>query len=127
MNDTPSGVLRSIRCRAHYAIGLLALRLRAAAFALRRFDAARRICPDHIGATYHRAWVLGELGRFEESIKTYETVLERAPSSSLYHGIAHALQSLGRHDEAITAFNAALDREPHSVSIQYNLAESGVQ
>src|SRR5690606_32788295 len=61
---------------------------------------------------FARANAYAELGRFEDAIADYETVLEHDPgyeSGLAWSQLGHALHAVGRLAEAAEAYRAALD------------------
>lgn len=65
--------------------------------------------PENIESIFHRSVLLGELGKFDESVAGFSEVLKVAPNHAHtlhYHGLG--LVNLGRYEEALASFDRAL-------------------
>jgi|GEM_PF-4529823 len=76
---------------------------------------------------YAPAWnnkgnALGNLGRNEEALKSYDKALEIDPKYALaWNNKGNALGNLGRHEEAIKSCEKALEIAPGAVLVRGNL------
>ena len=79
--------------------------------------------PEEIGHWNLKAATLGRLGDFDEAIKLYETVLERAPRQPrVLLSYGHLLKTVGRQTDAIRAYRKASELEPTLGDAWWSLA-----
>lgn len=88
--------------------------------AIASYDRALGLSPDFAQALYNKGQVLGSLGRTEEAIEVYDTVVERfgeARSPNLRELVAMSLVNsgthlgdVGRQEEAIEVYDAVMER-----------------
>lgn len=77
---------------------------------------------------YNRAQVLGQMGRLEESLRDYMTVVELDPDFPEHHfNVGNILRRLGRHEEAIHAYREALRLSPPFPEAYYNLGDTRLE
>ena len=73
---------------------------------------------------YNRAQVLASLGRVEEALQEYRTVLEWDPNYPEYHfDVGNLLRRLGREDEALAEYETAMRLSPPFPEAFYNRAD----
>jgi tetratricopeptide (TPR) repeat protein len=73
---------------------------------------------------YNRAQVLAGLGRVEEALQEYRTVLESDPNYPEYHfDIGNLLRRLGRDDEALAEYETTMTLSPPFPEVFYNRAD----
>ncbi|GLW46485.1 hypothetical protein Stsp02_21470 [Streptomyces sp. NBRC 14336] len=75
--------------------------------ALRCFDLAVALVPDHIGAMLGRSYALHDLGRAEEALAVVGQVVQQHPESVEAH--AYMAQLLGSRDQLVEAFRLLQD------------------
>jgi tetratricopeptide (TPR) repeat protein len=77
---------------------------------------------------YNRAQVLGSMGRLDESLADYETVVQADPDFPEHHfNIGNILRRLGRNREAVAAYERALTKSPPFPEAYYNLGDSKLE
>ncbi|WP_433496539.1 tetratricopeptide repeat protein [Sphaerimonospora sp. CA-214678] len=77
---------------------------------------------------YNRAQVLGMMGRLEESLGDYRTVVELDPDFPEHHfNVGNILRRLGRDAEAIAAYEQALRLSPPFPEAYYNLGDARLE
>ncbi len=77
---------------------------------------------------YNRAQVLGMMGRLEESLGDYQTVVELDPDFPEHHfNVGNILRRLGRDEEAIAAYEQALRLSPPFPEAYYNLGDARLE
>jgi len=82
-----------------------------------------RMAPGHYLATQRLAWVLYNLGRYDESARVYKRLLVLYPSNlSLRTGLGWALLKAGKKGEAVRVFRLVLSLSPDAT-----LAKSGIK
>jgi tetratricopeptide (TPR) repeat protein len=70
-----------------------------------------------------KAAVLGALGRYDESIELYGSVLERYPTQEkVWLNYGHALKTAGRQQDSIDAYRKCIALAPHSGAAYWSLA-----
>jgi tetratricopeptide (TPR) repeat protein len=70
-----------------------------------------------------KAAASGRAGRFDESIRLYEELLERSPrQASLWTNYGHILKTVGRADDGQRAMRRAIHISPHSGEAWWNLS-----
>ncbi|HJQ01363.1 MAG TPA: tetratricopeptide repeat protein [Jatrophihabitans sp.] len=73
---------------------------------------------------YNRAQVLVGLGRLEEALADYDSVIALDPNYAEYHfDRGNLLHRLGRDDEALASFEQAVQLSPPFPEVHYNRAE----
>jgi len=77
---------------------------------------------------YNRAQVLGMMGRLEESLADYLSVVEVDPDFPEHHfNVGNILRRLGRNEEAIAAYERALQKSPPFPEAYYNRADARLE
>jgi tetratricopeptide (TPR) repeat protein len=77
--------------------------------AVKSFDEALAIDPDHIESLHNKGVALSELERFEEAVKCFERVTVLSPQFFAAHaGLSEALSNQGRHEDAVKAAQRAI-------------------
>ncbi|MEV7807515.1 tetratricopeptide repeat protein [Microbispora sp. NPDC088329] len=77
---------------------------------------------------YNRAQVLGQMGRLEEALRDYMTVVELDPDFPEHHfNVGNILRRLGRDEEAITSYEEALRLSPPFPEAYYNLGDTRLE
>lgn len=77
---------------------------------------------DALQALNLRGTILDALGRTEEAIAAYRTVIARDPTyASPHNNLGNALSGLGQHAEAMAAYRAAIALDPKLAAPHYNL------
>src|SRR5262249_15731298 len=89
--------------------------------ALRAFDEALRLFPDHPLAHGWRGRSLLELRRYEEAERSYGEYLRKGgePSSDVFRGRGLARMKRGRYPEAVDDYTRALERRPDAEIYQH--------
>ena len=90
----------------------------SALISMKRRRAALRYCeevvreheePDYIEA---KAFILQELGKYDDALKSLDRALSWGPTASLYNAKGNLLTLMERYEEAIENYNLALEIEP---------------
>lgn len=77
---------------------------------------------------YNRAQVLGMMGRLEECLADYRSVVEVDPDFPEHHfNVGNILRRLGRNEEAIAAYERALQKSPPFPEAYYNLGDARLE
>jgi superkiller protein 3 len=90
---------------------------------LEAYERAIELDPSYTGleARLYKAGILAELGRYNESIDSFDELIETLPSSyALYAATVltekgNVLQMMGDYEGAIIAFDGALELDPSSM------------
>jgi tetratricopeptide (TPR) repeat protein len=114
-----------IELRHDYASVLLDRHKHAQAIA--EFDKLLAIAPHNLDYQTLRATAVVGIGRFEEGIRGFTGVLEKArpdapPNADVHLSIAHALKTLGRRSEAIDKYRQAIEARPNYGDAYWSLA-----
>jgi len=81
--------------------------------AVRSFDEALAIDPDHLESLHNKGVALSELERFDEAVACFARVTQLSPAFFAAHaGLSEALCNLGKHEEAIAAAQKAIEVDP---------------
>lgn len=109
---------------AHANLGIELYNAGRSEASLEHFEAAMRIEPKRVkktGTDLGNALVV--LGRADEAIGQFETVLSKWPDYAPAHaGLGSALLTAGRAQDAIAPLKRAIELQPRSVEAQMNLA-----
>ena len=98
-------------------------RARDAAGLAERLAALEEAHPERVEVTHRRARVLAELGRTQDSLRTWRGLLERAPGDrDLRAAGAEALAEAGETDGAVAALEALRDDQPGDAATRLRLA-----
>ena len=82
--------------------------------AIKSYDKAIEIDPNHEAAWYNKGVALGELGKHEESIKCYDRAIEIDPNhEAAWYNKGWNLGRLGKHEEAIKSYDKATEIDPN--------------
>ena len=74
--------------------------------AIDAYNQALKIEPNNTWALDNRAYLLGNLARWEESVSAFESALNKSPENvELWQGKGYALNKLKRYEEAIPALD----------------------
>ena len=77
--------------------------------------------PHYAAALANRGNALGELGRYEEALASFERAIAAEPDfAEAHYNRGNALAALGRGDEAIASYDRALALEPKHVAALNN-------
>lgn len=110
-----------VRC----AIGTIAIRAGKTNFAASIVESILRSHPEDVAALLYFAWLLQQLGRFEQSVEYCRRLAAKnAVNSDVWAGLGYSLQELGRDEEAIAAFQTALHHDPENRLVNCNMAHS---
>ncbi len=108
---------------SHGLLGSLELKRGNVPQAIRHFEIALRVYPEHADAHYNLGRALTQVGRVDEAIEHYREALEIKPFSSIGHyNLAAMLAAQGQLDEAIEHYREALEITPDDSDIHNNLA-----
>jgi tetratricopeptide (TPR) repeat protein len=89
--------------------------------ALKFYDEALEIDPNHLQSMFNKAVVLQMLGRVGDALKCYDLALEvNQNDSEIWGNRGIALRSLGRVEEAIESYNRGLDINPGDAALWSN-------
>ncbi|MEV7013961.1 tetratricopeptide repeat protein [Streptosporangium sp. NPDC051022] len=122
----------------HNGLALVEVRQNRATEALRMLEEGiarldRELGPDEHALhravlRYNRAQVLGMMGRLEESLRDYLSVVELDPDFPEHHfNVGNILRRLGRHEEAVAAYREALRLSPPFPEAYYNLGDTRLE
>ena len=79
--------------------------------------------PERIELSRRRARVLGELGKTDEALAQWQSVLERAPGDrELRAAFADVLADAGRHEDAVALIETLLSDRPDDTELRLSLA-----
>ncbi len=80
-----------------------------------------QIKPDKHEACYNRGNALGNLGRCEEAISSFDKAMQIKPDyHQAFQGRCISLTRLGQYDKALADFNRAIELEPDDLQSQIN-------
>ncbi|KYK30831.1 MAG: hypothetical protein AYK23_04340 [Candidatus Proteinoplasmatales archaeon SG8-5] len=89
--------------------------------ALKYYDEALEIDPNHLQSLFNKAVVLQMLGRVGEALKCYDKAIEVNPNDpEIWSNRGIALRSLGRVEEAIESYNKGIEFAPGDASLWSN-------
>jgi tetratricopeptide (TPR) repeat protein len=89
------------------------------AAALRAYEAALQIRPDHAVALCNSGCMLQDLGRFEDAIARIRAALRVRPEfAAAWRNLGTALQTLGHFEDAIWAYGSAIRHDPEDADAQ---------
>ena len=81
--------------------------------AIKSYDQAIKIKPDHEEAWYNKGVSLGELKKHEEAIKSYDQAIKIKPDfADAWNNRGFELSQLGKHEEAIKCNDQAIKIKP---------------
>lgn len=104
-----------------FLLGVARHRLRRHADALKAFDQALELAPDHLQAMQAEAAIFFETGRSQESLTICERAATLAPDdASVLANLAAALLKLERLDDALTTSEEALSRDANHANALLN-------
>jgi len=107
---------------AHYLYGLLDHHRGDHETALRRFDRALELRPDHAACQSQRAEALAALGRLDEAEAALRTLLETEPGSpQILNNLGNVLADSGRLGASVEAYRKAAEVAPDFVDPHANL------
>jgi tetratricopeptide (TPR) repeat protein len=90
--------------------------------AIRQYEQALRIKPDHAEAHNNLGVLLGQAGRVQEAIRQYEQALRIKPDfAGAHYNLGVILGQAGRVQEAIGHYEQALRIKPDFAGAHYNL------
>ncbi len=89
--------------------------------ALKAYEKAIELKPDHADAWNNKSRALGGLGRHDESLKASEKAIELKPNhADAWNNKGVELYSLERYDEALTALEKAIELKPNDAAAWIN-------
>ena len=107
-------MLHIIEGAAHAQIGCFE-------WALRCYDRALEIRPDHAEAHNNRGIALKELGRLDDALASYDQALRFAPKlANAHNNRGNALRDLGQLEAALTNYDSAILLAPDSADAHNN-------
>ena len=91
--------------------------------AIRAYNEALRLEPEHAEARINLGRLLHELGEVRAAAEHYRRAIELRPSdSTAAYDLGVALQDMGRWEQAARAYNAAIRIEPDHADAYFNLS-----
>ena len=91
--------------------------------ALSELDTLLEYEPYDVGNANLRAAAMGQIGNYEEAIKLYEHVLNRASKHpKIWMSYGHALKTVGRQSDSISAYRKAIKFAPQLGEAWWSLA-----
>jgi len=89
--------------------------------ALRVWDAALAVRPQHVEVLKNYGVVLGRLGRFADALRIYDQIIALAPAyADAFYNRGNALKELGRFDKALASYDRAIALKPGDANVFYN-------
>jgi tetratricopeptide (TPR) repeat protein len=106
---------------AFHLLGAALVQLGRPEDALRAWDGARAIQPQHVEVLKNYGVVLGRLGRFGDALQIYDEIVALAPGyADAFYNRGIALGSLGRLGEALASYDRAIALAPGDANAFYN-------
>jgi len=104
-----------------YGLGILFGKKGKLKEAIKSYDEALKIKPDHQDVWYNRGNALSALGKKEEAIKSYDEAIKIKPDKfEAWGNRGNALSSLGKHEEAIKSYDEVIKIKPDNQDTWYN-------
>jgi tetratricopeptide (TPR) repeat protein len=104
-------------------LALVLSRMGRPAEAMELLDEVFEVEPEAVGHLNLKAATLGRLGDFDEAIRIYEAVLERAPAQPrVWLSYGHMLKTVGKQSEGIDAYRRAIALKPELGEAWWSLA-----
>ena len=89
--------------------------------ALKAYEEAIRLNPQHANAYFRKGDTLDELGRSEEAVRMYDEAIRLNPNdANIYYYKGIALQNLKRFDDAVRAYDEAIRLNPSYATAYLN-------
>ena len=89
--------------------------------AIKAFDKAIEISPEHTDAWYNKGLALSDLENYEEARKAYDKAIEINPKhADAWYNKGLALYALENYEEAIKAYDKAIEISPENADAWYN-------
>lgn len=93
--------------------------------ALRLYNLALVMQPDHADSIWHVSWILQGQGKLAEAEASYRRLLEVAPDRyEAFYNLGTVFTSQSRNEEAITAYLQAVSIKPDAGLAHYNLGKA---